>query len=905
MTEYEFPPSVLGSSRKGLLDTLNTSEQGISSSEAALRQQRYGRNQIVFHQQHSQLLMLLKEFTALFPLLLLCAAALAYFAHFLSPGEGYELIGIALTVVVVLNALVSFYQNHKVEKLMISFLDYIPKQVVLLRDGEKLTLDANEVVPGDLLYLQEGDKIPADGVILEANQLLVDESILTGESEPLNKSELAAGDAVVDASCTASSGATIIKGNALIVVTRTGRATGLGSISELSQAVERDLTPMQQEIQNFVRKITWLALGIGIVFFVAGFFIGNPFWTNLVFAIGIIVANVPEGLLPTVTLALTQSSLRMGKQNAVIKNILSVETLGSTTVICTDKTGTLTRNKLHVETLYLDFAEVDADDRESFDSNRAAGTALEIMALCNDSISISNNHNHHGGKPQFKGDPTETAMAAYVEKRGGFDTIRNRFELKQDRPFDPETKFMTATHITQGGTLFMTAKGAPNVIISRCTQVHSEGLVRVMRDDEREYLVRQANHYAGQGLRVLALAYRVVEKPDDAAEAMVFVGLIAMIDPPHNEVPAAVAACKSAGIRIIVMSGDKAETVSYIARKLGIANNPRVIEGAELGSMSPAQLRSILNNEEVLFARIAPEHKLGIVEALKEMGEVVAVTGDGVNDAPALKRADIGISMGLRGTDVAKEASDIILLDDNFATIIKAIEEGRAVYENIRKFITYILTSNIPEILPFIAYVLLPIPLPMTVIQILAIDLITDILPAIGLGNEPPEADTMQRPPRRRDERLVSFRTFIRSYAIIGPVEAALAFTAFFIVLYGGGWSWGETELGDSALYMQASGAFLAAIIFCQIGNVMACRTSRQSALPYLMRANHWITLGIAVEISFILLVIYLPLLAPIFNAAPFSITVWGMIMVAPLIILLIEELRKVLVRRGAKWLSV
>jgi len=380
---------------------------------------------------------------------------------------------------------------------------------------------------------------------------------------------------------------------------------------------------------------------------------------------------------------------------------------------------------------------------------------------------------------------------------------------------------------------------------------------------------------------------------------------VAMVDPPRREVPAAVAACKSAGIRIIVMSGDKAETVSYIACKLGIVSNPRVIEGEELAAMSPEELSLTLKNEEVIFARIAPDQKLDIVDALKEMGEVVAVTGDGVNDAPALKRADIGISMGLRGTDVAKEASDIILLDDNFATIIRAIEEGRAVYENIKKFITYILTSNIPEILPFIAYVLLPIPLPMTVIQILAIDLITDMIPAIGLGNELAEADTMRRPPRRRDEHLVSFRTFVRSYAIVGPAEAALAFTSFFVVLFDGGWSWGATIAGNDSLYLEASGAFLATIIFCQIGNVMACRSNRQSALPYLLRLNRWIAVGMAVEIGFILLITYLPILNPIFNTAPFSATGWSIVMISPLVILMIEELRKVLVRRGVNWLAV
>ena len=364
------------------------------------------------------------------------------------------------------------------------------------------------------------------------------------------------------------------------------------------------------------------------------------------------------------------------------------------------------------------------------------------------------------------------------------------------------------------------------------------------------------------------------------------------------------AACKSAGIRIVVISGDKGETVSYIARKLGIVTAPKVIDGETLANMDMEELIDELRGGELVFARIAPEQKLDIVSALKEMDEVVAVTGDGVNDAPALKRADIGISMGRRGTDVAKEASDIILLDDNFATIVKAVEEGRTVYDNIKKFITYILTSNVPEILPFIAYVLLPVPLPITVIQILAIDLITDILPAIGLGNEPPESDIMQRPPRRRDQRLVSARTFLRSYGIVGPTEAALSFGVFFLVLLHGGWSWGLPLGLDTALHMQASGAFLATIIFSQIGNVMACRTNRQTALTFLVRINTWILVGIAVEVGFILLITELPALHRLFTSAPLPAWSWPLILLAPSVIFAIEELRKALVRRGVGWLS-
>jgi sodium/potassium-transporting ATPase subunit alpha len=886
-----------GMSLPDLLAQVNASRQGLSDAEAQQRLLRHGENQIVFHHPRSLWLLFFNEFKALFPLLLLAAALLAFWAHRLSPGEGYHLIGWALSGVVLLNALMSFLQNYKVEKLMLSFLDYIPKSVNVLRNGKPRTYDAKRLVPGDVLLVREGDKISADGTILESTQLVVDESILSGESASVEKQAI---DGVIQAENCAWSGSTVLKGHARILVVNTGRNTKIGGISELSQRVHADLTPMQKELRLFVRKITYLALGIGAVFFGIGFIIGDSFWTNLVFAIGIIVANVPEGLLPTVTLALTQASLRMAKRNAVVKDILSVETLGSTTVICTDKTGTLTQNRLHVEKLFMDFEDYEADRIDSGHRHRTAWTLQEIMALCNEAVATVD----EDGNPAFSGDPADVALARFVDRLHGYTALRQRYRLQYSRPFDARAKFMTATYATPRGAFLLTAKGAAEVILKRCTHVYSEGVVHKLRSDAKQQLAAKAGEYAGHGLRVLALAYAVLDDPEDEPDDLVFVGLVGFVDPPRPEVPKAVSACRSAGIRIIVISGDSAETVAYIARRLDIVGDPCVITGDQLAAMAHETLMTALRNEQTVFARTAPEQKLAIVEALKAMGEVVAMTGDGVNDAPALKRADIGVAMGKKGTDVAKEASDIILLDDNFATIVRAVEEGRAVYENIKKFITYILASNIPEVAPFIAYVLLPIPLPITVIQILSIDLITDMLPAIGLGNEPPETDVMRQPPRRGGEPLVGLKTFIRSYAIAGPAQALLAFGVFFLILSDGGWHFGSPLPPDNLLYLQASGAFLATIVFCQIGNVMACRTSRQSAVGSLTRVNPWIVGGILFELAFILTIVYLPAAQRFFNTAPIAAPYWGLIVWAPILMFALDEARKWLARRGVNWLA-
>jgi len=873
------PPDGLEVTREALFSALGCDAEGLGDAQVASALSHFGPNRMHQYRRKSPLLMLGREFIALFPLLLLAAAVLALVADQLNPDEGYRLIGGALAVVVVLNALVSFAQNYRVEQVMRTFLDYIPRTVAVVRNGARVLIAAQELVPGDLLLVQEGDRFCADGVLLASNGLLADESVLTGESEPVLKQALK--EAITPA-CRVSAGATVLRGSGRMLVTRTGAATTLGSIATLSQRVRADLTPMQRELRRFVRWIALIAVLIGVVFFSIGLAMGNPVWANLVFAIGIIVANVPEGLLPTVTLALTQASARMAHRNAVVKDIMAVETLGSTTVICTDKTGTLTRNALHVEALH--------------GAGGSDPAALRVMALANEAI-VTPDASGVGGW-RFTGDPTDCALAEHVARRGCTDTARSGLQPVSVTPFDAQTKRMSALWRHDDGRYLVTVKGAPEVVLGACSAVHHGGGLRPLDETTRRALSAQADEEAAKGMRVIALADAWVDTPEDAPK-LAFAGLACLIDPPRPEVHAAVAACRSAGIRVLVMSGDKGETVSYIARQLGIVQAPRVVDGEEIAGLSPAALVALLRTPELVFARIAPEQKLAIVDALKAMGEVVAMTGDGVNDAPALRRADIGIAMGGRGTDVAKEAADIILLDDNFATIVHAVEQGRAVYDNIRKFITYILTSNVPEILPYIAYVLLPLPLPMTVVQILSVDLVTDVVPAIGLGSEPPEADVMRRAPRPRNAHLVDKGMFLRSYGFIGLIEAALAFAVFFCVLMAGGWQWASGAVIDATLHRQAAGAFLATIVGCQVGNVMTCRTARQSAMPGLLTMNGRIILGVALEIAFIVAVTEVPVLQRTFFAAPLSSDTWLMIAGAPVVVFCAEEIRKWTARKA------
>ncbi|HEX9621014.1 MAG TPA: cation-transporting P-type ATPase [Polyangiaceae bacterium] len=849
--EHAFEPQAVP--LEHLLRRLAASLDGLGRQEAHERLEHEGRNVLPEHVRSSRLVRLARHSTHRFALLLWAGAALALVGEAFGKGHGMGLIAAALGAVVVINALFGFWQEERVEHAMAAFRAMLSTRARVLRAGLEAEIDAADLVAGDVILLAEGDRVPADARLFEVHALKVDNSPLTGESEPQLRTVAPSVASRLESRNLVFSGTLVSAGSGRGVVYATGAATELGRIAGVTHATERVEAPIERELRYFVRLITIVALGLGVVFFSAGWAIGNGFWESLIFSIGIIVANVPEGLLPTVTLALAIAARRMAKRNALVKTLQSAETLGSTSVICTDKTGTLTRNEMRVTEVFLGASDEPAGDAPELDA------ALGVMTLCNNAAARD-----VGGLVRFAGDPTETALLEFADdRRPGFvEKTRALYPRVHERPFDSATREMATVHRTTGG-LQATLKGAPEVVVAHCRSVVVAGRSEELTARTAMKILSLATRAARHGKRVLCLAQKPVAPDADLETATserdyTFVGLVAMRDPPRSEVAEAVAKCRTAGIRIIVVSGDHPVTVAAIAREIGITDGTPALEytGEELGSLGKAALRRALAAETVLFSRTSPLDKLRIVTALQEMGHVVAVTGDGVNDAPALRRADVGVAMGKTGTDVAREAADIVLMDDNFATIVAAVEEGRVIYGNMRRFVGYVLTSNVPEILPYIAFVLLGIPLPLPVLLILAIDVGTDMLPAIGLATEPAETNVMHEPPRPRSERLVSRGLVLQSYLFWGPFEAAAGFSAYAWVLGTGGFRLGDELAPTDPLYAQAIAAFFAAIVVCQVANVLAWRTTQQSLFKRGLGTNLAVLLGIACELALTALVL-------------------------------------------------
>ncbi|NWF51537.1 MAG: cation-transporting P-type ATPase [Nitrospirae bacterium] len=871
--------------KEEVFQTLVTSENGLTEEEAKKRFTEFGPNEIEELGKTPLFIKFIKQFTHFLAILLWIGACLAILSESLHPGEGMLTLGLAITGVIFINAIFTFIQEYRAEKAVEKLKLLLPFHVKVVREGKVKEIPAREVVPGDLILLSEGDKVPADSRLIETKFLMVNNAPLTGESEsvPLDTSPYT-GD-LIQSKNILFAGTTVVSGSGKGIVFATGMRTEFGRIAQLTGTVSSGLSPLQKEIIKITRVIAVLATATGAIFFLIGHFIGRTFWENFLFAIGIIVANVPEGLLPTVTLSLAMGSQRMAKRKALIKTLTSVETLGAVSVICTDKTGTLTQNKMSVKRV------ISLDESKKIENQPSIFT---VALLCNNTKEIEGD---------LKGDPTEIALyKAAIDSIGHLDS-----ERVKEFPFDFDRKRMSTINNLYGKNFILT-KGAPESILSVCSHFLINSEITSLDTSIRERVSLFNHSLMDEGLRVLAFAFKEIKSSEeiivaeDAEKDMVFLGLIGLEDPPRPEVPEAIKKCREAGIRIIMITGDGSRTALAIANEIGLVKGePVIIEGNEFLKMSDDELRDILSKEEVIFSRMTPKYKLRVVNILKEEGERVAVTGDGVNDAPALKRADIGIAMGISGTDVAKEAADMILLDDNFATIVNAIEEGRTVYENIRKFISYIFSSNIPEIVPYLAYVLFRIPLPLTIMQILAVDLGTDMLPALALGAEKPSSGIMKTPPRSPKERLLTFPLLIRAYLFLGPIEATAGLFGFFYVLNLYGWQWGQMLESSNIIYLQATTACLTAIIVTQVANVFACRSFKESIFSLGIFSNRLIFIGLTFEILLQFFIVYHPLGNKIFSTYPISLNIWLILLPFAFLLFFAEEMRKLIYRKVLK----
>lgn len=858
----EAPPVDARAPAARLLRDLRTTPGGLTAREAARRLQVSGPNALPSHGGRRWPLELVRQLVHPLALLLWVAGGLAWVA-------GTTNLAIAIAGVILLNGLLAFVQEQQAEKAVEALGKYLPDRAPVLRDGQVWHVPAAELVPGDVLVLEEGNRIPADARLIDGT-VDVDASMLTGESVPVTRMADAHDDAgrALDSPVLVFSGTVCVAGAAHAVVHATGRHTEIGRIASLSSRVGREESPLERQVRRVAWLIALVAVVVGIGFLPLGWLAGLSWSAAFVFAIGLLVANVPEGLLPTITLALAAGVRSMAKAGALVKRLSAVETLGSTTVICTDKTGTLTRNEMSVE-----------------EAHPAGESFVEALARCSTADVTASS-----------GDPTELALLRYASANGADLSLRDAGR-KALYPFDPRLKRMSTVDLV-GDDLWVSTKGAPEQVLPRC----------VMPAEERARLLALVDEMADRALRVLAVAARRVSalpgSREEAETELTLLGLVGLVDPPRPEVAAAVADCHSAGIRVHVVTGDNGRTAAEIARRVGIGAD-RVISGEELAGLpEPALDEALTANGEIVFSRAAPEDKLRIADALRDCGEVVAMTGDGVNDAPALRRADIGVAMGIGGTDVAKEAATVVLTDDNFATIVAGVREGRRVFDNVRKFVLYIFAHAVPEVLPFLLFAVSGgmIPLPLTVLQILAIDLGTETLPALALGREPAEPGLMSRRPRRRSEGVVTGRMLLRAWGIMGLVSGVLVLGAFFAVLYAAGWHPGA-DVSSGALhtaYLQATTASFAAIVFCQVGTAFAARTERVSLRSVGLTTNRLLLGGIVFELVFAAALVYLPPLQALFGTAALPAWVVAMLLPMPVIVWGVDELFRWATRRGA-----
>ena len=949
--------------------------RGLTAMEAKIRLDRYGRNELTPPPTIPEWVKFCKQLFGGFAILLWIGAILCFVAYsiqaatFEEPPNDNLYLGVVLAAVVIVTGIFSYYQESKSARIMESFKNMVPQYAFVIRDGEKTNVRAEELVIGDFVEIKFGDRIPADVRIIESRGFKVDNSSLTGESEPQSRSPECTNDNPLETRNLAFFSTNAVEGTCTGIVIMTGDNTVMGRIAGLASGLDTGETPIAKEIAHFIHIITGVAVFLGVTFFIIAFILGYHWLDAVIFLIGIIVANVPEGLLATVTVCLTLTAKRMASKNCLVKNLEAVETLGSTSTICSDKTGTLTQNRMTVAHLWYDNMILPADTTEdqsgtSEDRSSAGWQALtRVAALCSRAEFIKGQDSAPVLKREVNGDASEAALLKYCElTMGQVMEYRHRQKKVCEIPFNSSNKFQVSIHEDSNDGYFLVMKGAPERILSMCSSILVEGKEVSIDDNVRRAYDAAYVELGGMGERVLGFCdFKLPTRDfprgfefnaDDVnfpLTGLRFVGLMSLIDPPRAAVPDAVTKCRSAGIKVIMVTGDHPLTAKAIARSVGIISegsetvediaqrlnvdlsdvDPRranacVVHGGELRDMTGEQIDEILRyHAEIVFARTSPQQKLIIVEGCQRQGAIVAVTGDGVNDSPALKRADIGVAMGIAGSDVSKQAADMILLDDNFASIVTGVEEGRLIFDNLKKSIAYTLTSNIPEISPFLLFILADVPLPLGTVTILCIDLGTDMVPAISLAYEEAESDIMKRRPRDPvHDKLVNERLISVSYGQIGMLQAAAGFFTYFVIMAENGFRPGKliglrrewdskaiNDLEDSygqewtyqdrkILEYTCHTAFFVSIVVVQWADLIICKTRRNSIVHQGM-TNWMLNFGLIFETVLACILSYTPGTSVALRMYPLKINWWIPAMPFSLLIFVYDECRRYVLRRN------
>ncbi len=889
---------------------LDSSPRGLTTAEVTLRQARFGPNQLPKTKGRPIIYRFFAQFTDLFAIVLIVASATTFFAYVIQvPHDvGNLQLAIAILGVVLLNAVIGFFQEYSAEKTAEALQAMVPRACRVIRDGDRIEIPAAELVPGDVVVLEAGDAVSCDCRLVEAHDLSVNNVALTGESDPVGRTtdpSLPDAELIESRNCVFM-GTSVVNGTGKAVAYATGLDTEFGRIFSLTATVEEDKSPLQRQVAMMAKRVSAIALGLGAVLFaLRATTSSQKVVDSFVFALGVMVALVPEGLPATLSVSLAIGVRRMARKNALIKKLLAVETLGSTTVICTDKTGTLTKAEMTLQAVWESgrshaVSGVGYAPEGAVEDVGGAFPVLRAGAMCADAKLLRPDADNSW---RILGDTTEGAIVVAAAKAGvDIDTEIGKCPRVSEFPFDADRKLMSTVHRADGGHVSY-IKGSPQELLGRCTRVLWDGEVEPLNDQIRTQITAANDAMAEQALRVLAVGYAAVGSAhptqDEAERDLVFLGLVGMLDPPRPEVSDAVAQCRGAGIRVIMVTGDYGLTAEAIARKVGIVvgDHARVISGAELEAMDDDGLKALLAEHwEIVFARVKPEHKMRVVSNLKEQGEIVAVTGDGVNDAPALKRADIGVAMGITGTDVAREAAVMVLLDDSFASIVAAVELGRSVYQNIRKFLIYLFSHNLAELSPILAATLVGFPLvPLTALQVLAIDLGSDVMPALALGAEPPEPGIMDRPPRPPSERLFSWGV-VRRFLFLGSIQSAGVVFAFF-------WRIHSAHLGYSRftttnhVYREALTMTEAGIVMSQFFNGFAVRTDEQSVFKVGLLSNRPLVAAEFIGVGIVSCISYLSPLQHVFHTTGLTRADWLMLTSFGAVLLVADELRKLLIR--------